>query len=1200
MKRRLLTFTLLFLAGIAAFAQWAEPELPTEYATSLTPGNKYQIKNSNQDLFIGLGAASGHSTVITLLVERDDAVTFLIDYDEDDYGAGYIFEDTSTGLYANLAESARNYDRLGWGMLRVNVSAGGSDYYHFNIETNSDGTFCIQTPYYESTDANGNDVVYSGYWGNVWDDDEFPNVVWGMLDKTDSKNFCNWQLVDMSVYEARYELYEILLSSTEYPEIDQEVIEEATAVYNDASATVQALEEQMNKVNAAIIKVVLGEASPENPADATSLIENPTFDSDISGWTCTFVSGVTATNVGYNDYNPCENTDYTYINHEGEETYPFIDYYIEAWSASGAQYGSTEVSRSIGDAELSQTIRGLPSGTWLINCDAVAVQQSSSYQDHNPVKGVHLYAAGDGWDMYKEIATGDGIPEHYSLTFASDGGTVTLGLRTQTTDANWIAADNFELIYYGDEGTSPYYLALQVAIEEAEKYFTAEGMDDVIAGAEEKANYLSALEAAKTLLENSSSTDTSKNDEFSAAADNLTDALTALQTSVTKYASVASLIEYINEVSDKAESYGWIGLVDELAEIRDALEAGYLEGALTDDEIDAVEDEVTNAIADYISENVQAGDDITLVISNPDFDTDFSGWTVSGTTPTFGGEGTTGGGSNTIDGGIQPSSLGSGDAEVYHATFDISQTIKNLPEGLYTLSCSAFARDDNGDGIQAELYASVDGKEQTQTLVDLYSEGSPEMLYDSSSFPDVTTTLTNGDFAYVPDGMAGANIYFYLGYYQNKFNILVEERGDLTIGVRETSTDDWVIFDNFRLVYQGNDANVYVELIEGLIEQAMETQESGMMSNEADQRIMDAINEGYDALDLEPADKDVSLAAVRALRDAIEAGEASIALILDLEYLTDYTNEVRLSDLESSISGEIIDVIEEVYEAFDGDGFETDAQVQEYMSELRGVFNKCVIYDHLGATEESPADVSDVILTRSCVDEYGDGSTYGWELNDGTSIGFDYECAEIYNQDAGVGISQVLYNLYAGWYRLGVQAFYRPFAQATSVEIAAVEEADTIYNVVLFAGKTTARVLSIYADAKAYSDIEGSTTSTTYAVPNTMEQASYAFDDDLYHNILQFEVKADGTDVEVGFLKTGYITSDWLIWDNWTLQYLGTAEPSENPSTAIESVEGSDRILATAIYGVNGTKLRHLTKGVNIVKSTLSDGTVKVSKVLVK
>ncbi|MCD8301453.1 MAG: hypothetical protein LUC44_00370, partial [Prevotellaceae bacterium] len=746
----------------------------------------------------------------------------------------------------------------------------------------------------------------------------------------------------------------------------------------------------------------------------------------------------------------------------------------------------------------------------------------------------------------------------------------------------------------GEKSPTAAYITLMVAINDAEN--ACPDTNEVFANQDVKASYEEALATAQSVLNDSSSTD----DDYTDAAELLNDALESLQTSIALYASVESFIDKTNTKINEANDYGWMELVDALQEIVDNFQDGYEAETLTDEQINSADDDVTNAIADYISQYVQAGDDITLVINNPDFDTDFSGWTVTGATPAFGGDGISGGGENTLEGGIQPSDLGSGNAEVFHAVFDISQTIKNMPAGLYTLSCSGFARDDDGDGIQAELYASVNGSEQTQTLASLYSEGSEDMLYDSSSLPDLIATLTNGETAYVPNCMAGANIYFSLGYYKNQFNILVEERGDLTIGVRETNTDDWVIFDNFQLIYQGNQAGAYTDVIQELIEQAQEVQSQGTMTTEADQRINDAIDQGKDVLS---GDNDDAVEAVNSLREAIAAGEASINLISDLKYLVDYTNEVRLVELISSIDDEILDVIEKVNDALEGDGFETDAEVQGYMESLKGTFNKCVIYDHLDATEANPADVTNVILTPDCVDEEGVNSHFGWELSDESVVlGESYGLIEIYNQTAGAGVEQVLYNLYAGWYRLGVQAFYRPgntYSTTCPIEMTE-EENDSIHYADLYAGSKATRVNSIFSDAKTYNELEGRASYSTYTIPNTMAEASTAFSDDLYHNTLQFEVTQDGTDVPVGLVKTGYVSGDWLIWSHWTLEYLGTTEPTEDPTTDIEGVEGNGNVVATAIYSVNGTRQSRLAKGLNIVKETLSDGTVKVSKLLVK
>ncbi len=1187
------------IATMFAFAI-NEPTLPTEYVTTLTNGNKYQVKNADSDQFIGAGRGYNLWTTAATMVDRGDAITYIIDETVDTYGEGYTFVDYDTGRCTYISNDGTNEDRPTWGEMHVDMSTQG--YNHFQIENNGDGTFRIKTPEYPGVTEEGEEVVYSGYWGWVKMDVDYAQAVWGMLDPSVDGNYCNWQFIDVTYYTAKLELYEVITKYETLTGIDASVIAAATVVYEDDNATYAEMSDAMDMVLAARNEVICGSATSSNPVDATELLDNPDFEKlNISGWDCTFVSGENATYAQYQSTS-YKNTSYTYVNHLGEEVNPSCSHFIEAWADAGMAYGSTEVSRSVGDGELSQTIKNLPAGNWRLSVDVIAVQQSD--QSANPVKGTELFASSGSYDTPVELATGDGIPEHIEMLFASDGSTVTLGLRTNNTTANWIAADNFELLYYGNETDNPYYFALQIQVNESESAIGTD-MGEVFADAAIKATYEEAFAVARNLLDNANGTD----EEYIAATDALAAATESLETSMEKYASVASLIDYINSISDKAEAYNWTELVDELADMRDELQAGYYDGTLTDDEIDSVEDDVHNAIADYIGYHVEAGQDITLVISNPDFDTDFSGWTVTGTTPTFGGNGIDfGGADNTVDGGVQPTDIGSGDAEVYHAVFDMSQTIPTMPIGLYTLSCSGFARDDGGDGIQGVLYASVNGQEQTQTLTDIYADGSAEILYVSSdgSFSDASATLSDGSAGYVPYGMAGANVYFYLGHYHNEFNFLVQERGDLTIGVRETADNDWVIFDNFQLVYQGSDNSAYVDVILQLLSEADAVYDKGLMSDEAYQQLEDAMDEGYAAL--EDNNANVSVAAINSLQAAIEAAEESIALVSDLEYLANYTNDVRLGELTSSISGEITDMVGEVLDALNT-GFETDAQIESYSQGLKATYNKCVMYDHLDATEDAPADVSGVIINPIYTDVEGYTSNYGWDINDGTNLGLNYYTAEIYNQDAGAGLSQVIYNLYAGWYRLGVQGFYRPGTSfltygdnntSTIDASLAEEENDTIHHADLFAGSAAARVVSIFSDAEGYNAALGGSSAGKYYVPNSMEQANASFDFDLYHNTLQFQVAEDGTDVPVGIVKTGHVDYDWLIFSNWTLQYLGTTEPAEDPTTAIESVDGSGSIVATAIYSVNGTMLKHPAKGINIVKTTLSDGTTRVSKVLVK
>ena len=98
-----------------------------------------------------------------------------------------------------------------------------------------------------------------------------------------------------------------------------------------------------------------------------------------------------------------------------------------------------------------------------------------------------------------------------------------------------------------------------------------------------------------------------------------------------------------------------------------------------------------------------------------------------------------------------------------------------------------------------------------------------------------------------------------------------------------------------------------------------------------------------------------------------------------------------------------------------------------------------------------------------------------------------------------------------------------------------------------------------------------------------MERAAFAFDNDLYHNYLLFHVETDGEDVEIGIEKTAEVGYDWTMFDNWTLEYLGTDEPAEDPTTAITSVEETAAPAKAAIYNLAGQRVSKAVKGIYII-----------------
>ena len=85
----------------------------------------------------------------------------------------------------------------------------------------------------------------------------------------------------------------------------------------------------------------------------------------------------------------------------------------------------------------------------------------------------------------------------------------------------------------------------------------------------------------------------------------------------------------------------------------------------------------------------------------------------------------------------------------------------------------------------------------------------------------------------------------------------------------------------------------------------------------------------------------------------------------------------------------------------------------------------------------------------------------------------------------------------------------------------------------------------------------------------------------------------------IGLKKEVQIENDWTIWTNWQLFYYGKESALEEDPQGINEIEGLG-VTNAEVFSVNGTKNAGLQRGVNIVRETLSDGSVRVRKITVK
>ena len=123
-----------------------------------------------------------------------------------------------------------------------------------------------------------------------------------------------------------------------------------------------------------------------------------------------------------------------YVNEDASVITPFL----ERWHPN--EYGP------LPDGSLSQQLSFLPAGNYTLSADVIAVRQSGGYGTLG--QGVTLFAN----DQQTACSTRNERPLTYNVPVAiGQDGALNLGLSIHQTNANWVACDNFALIYHGTE-----------------------------------------------------------------------------------------------------------------------------------------------------------------------------------------------------------------------------------------------------------------------------------------------------------------------------------------------------------------------------------------------------------------------------------------------------------------------------------------------------------------------------------------------------------------------------------------------------------------------------------------------------------------------------------------------------------------------------------------------------------------------------
>ena len=716
-------------------------------------------------------------------------------------------------------------------------------------------------------------------------------------------------------------------------------------------------------------------------------------------------------------------------------------------------------------------------------------------------------------------------------------------------------------------GENPAMIALTEYLEQLEGTYN---MDNLTASAypcnsEIRSAFEEAYNTAKSVGED---------DDIEAIHEELLAAEGKFQGSCKDYAKLNDYITLINEKKDQAGER-WPDLATSLDEKANSLRDQYNGEIWTREDINAaVDNEALYAeVEKAVKADIKQGDDLTILLNNSKYNWGSSSWSGS-------------------------PAVSYGAAEKYHVSFDVNQTLKAMPKGAYTIKVNGFQRIDSNDNGEvgepnAMLYANAS---QKALVIRDEAEDAPE-----------------GD---APNDMTSAGAAFAEGYYANEINVVLNEEGDLTMGVKGGNGLLWAIWGNWSVTFKGMDSSALAAAITDQVARANALAESldGTLTSPMLNKILDVCNAAEETAkkaDLTEAEADKAVASLIALCEEIQKVSDTVK---DVEQA--YTDFMAAkSDFYDTTTDALKARADKAEAGFDetSESYYLDLETEElvaYAKELRYLAGAMKVpagaYD---ATTESPFDVTSLFENPDFENyaEIGANANYnGWGGSGfGTGGGTAGPVAERWNQTAGFNTYVDFTGLPEGLYEISCDGAYRTnidsdweivYGEGTTDNEAFLygktsdwEEKVAIHNIA--EGKMTreeaeAAGIDVTANCatKAVNeptgekDEEGNdiTASVTYYFPDQLFTADQWIKAGKYlNNTIKVAVPADGK-LRVGVTRKG-AGNDWAFLDNFKLVFFG--------KTAADGVEGIEtaRPAAKGIYDLQGRKVSKMLKGIYVI-----------------
>lgn len=1010
------------------------------------------------------------------------------------------------------------------------------------------------------------------------------------------------------IAKAAYDAAPALKSLIELAETGGVDVSAAVAVYNNLQATASDINAAIDALNEALNSGIAS-GTAENPSIATSAIKNPNFDNASNAdWKGT-APNMTG-NGSHGPANAAEHYNKTFNTYQDIENLPngvyllgvnsffrgsWDDYMegtnLEAYPALYAKVGEDSTSVRFNNAWSAMNTKPMAGKTDFGTTSGEGSQsyEGTTYYIPNDPSAFRQYEEADFYKTAVVVEVTDG---KMRIGVAKNAKSKDKEGKESTTD--WSIFDTFSLMYYGNTAASfqaaykgymdaKYTLVINSAVTES--YMVA--YNEAVA----------AAVAAKTV---------SSQAEVVAAMAEAQPAIAAAAENVYKNARLWAQWEAL---LNDALTYKGEGN-DELDEYVEYDAPGIKEAvALTNEELAADIAKLQEWI-EQANMKVEPGTDVTkMYLKNADCEST-DGW---------------------LGGPVKGSGGGNSCFEKYgQSSFDVYQIVTKAPKGVYSIEVQGFYRRMRPESGSYTLYTN--GEQTPCGYVYMNSNQSPlKCVYDDPNeerYSQGNDAQTKDDVElYYPNDMTSAAEAFAAGKYKSKAYGLVLNAGDeLRIGVKgQEGGSDWAIWDNFKLVYEGYTADVVKPVLEEQIA-AAEAKVNETMGKDVKEALTTAIAEAKAAV--AGTDGEAMFNALAKISDVNP--DASIEkfknLIARNEELADATAsaECAVSTIQEAqtLNTQITTGI--------ADGIYTDADVEDLLAQIATMIKKLQIPDGLDqATDQDPKNATTIITNYN----YDKNNNEGWTLTDGVTPGFNSGLIEVYNTNFDE--YQDLEGLPEGTYEVSVQGFYR-FGNGVRDDSTYVQAPTENNNLKLYVtvGENTINVpmprlakdgkeehtsYQLTDDGKGFvagddldKDVQwqwmwlgepvadaDSTSATGYRLANGMVPVSILFEAGKFSGTsIIFKVGAEGK-ARIGLKKEVQEAENWCIWDNWTLTYYGKNSAKEPTVDGIVSASAA-AAAKVEFFGLNGARISKPTKGVAIMRQTMSDGTVKTSKVIIK